>query len=121
MRTTFEALGLSPDLVEALNTAGITHPFPIQSLTIADALAGRDVCGKAKTGSGKTLAFGLPLLERTPSGEPGKPTALVLVPTRELAVQVNDVLAPLGKERGVRLGLGYGGQAPRRPGRALHD
>src|SRR3954468_17768062 len=75
MRTTFEALGLSPDLVEALNTAGITHPFPIQSLTIADALAGRDVCGKAKTGSGKTLAFGLPLLERTPKAEPRRPTA----------------------------------------------
>jgi superfamily II DNA/RNA helicase len=121
MRTTFEALGLSADLVEALNTAGITHPFPIQSLTIADALAGRDVCGKAKTGSGKTLAFGLPLLERTPPAEPGKPTALVLVPTRELAVQVNDVLAPLGKNRGVRLGLVYGGQSLERQSRRLQE
>src|SRR3954447_15071338 len=121
MRTTFEALGLSPDLVEALNTAGITHPFPIQSLTIADALAGRDVCGKAKTGSGKTLAFGLPLLERTPQAEPQRPTALVLVPTRELAVQVNEVLAPLGKERGVRLGLVYGGQSLERQARRLTD
>jgi len=121
MRTTFEALGLSPDLVEALNTAGITHPFPIQSLTIADALAGRDVCGKAKTGSGKTLAFGLPLLERTPTAEPGRPTALVLVPTRELAVQVDSVLAPLGKERGVRLALVYGGQSLERQARRLQD
>jgi len=121
MRQTFEALGLSPDLVEALNTAGITHPFPIQSLTIADALAGRDVCGKAKTGSGKTLAFGLPLLERTPPAEPGRPTALVLVPTRELAVQVNSVLAPLGKERGVRLALVYGGQSLERQARRLEE
>src|SRR3954453_7280618 len=121
MRTTFEALGLSPDLVEALNTAGITHPFPIQSLTIADALAGRDVCGKAKTGSGKTLAFGLPLLERTARAESGRPTALVLVPTRELAVQVDSVLAPLGKERGVRLALVYGGQSLERQARRLQD
>jgi superfamily II DNA/RNA helicase len=121
MRTTFEALGLSPDLVEALNTAGITHPFPIQSLTIADALAGGDVCGKAKTGSGKTLAFGLPLLERTPPAEPGRPTALVLVPTRELAVQVESVLAPLGKPRGVRIGLVYGGQSIERQARRLRD
>src|SRR5256885_16969541 len=108
MTTTFEALGLSPDVVESLSTAGITHPFPIQSLTIPDALAGRDVCGKAKTGSGKTLAFGLPLLERTPPAEPGSPTALVLVPTRELAVQVNDVPAPPREERGVRVRLGDG-------------
>src|SRR3954454_15239060 len=102
MTTTFESLGLSPDLVQALSDEGISHPFPIQSLTIADALAGRDVCGKAKTGSGKTLAFGLPLLERNAPAEPNKPTALVLVPTRELAVQVHDVLAPLGSHRKVR-------------------
>src|SRR5881227_1858856 len=99
MTTTFEALGLSPDVVESLSTAGINHPFPIQSLTIPDALAGRDVCGKAKTGSGKTLAFGLPLIERTEKAEPGAPTALVLVPTRELAVQVHANLVPLGKVR----------------------
>src|SRR3954464_8763833 len=97
MTTTFESLGLSSDIVDALLEAGITHPFPIQSLTIPDAMAGRPVCGKAKTGSGKTLAFGLPLLERMPRAKPGAPTSLVLVPTRELAVQVHDVLAPLGK------------------------
>ena len=60
----FAALGVAPDLVTALESDGITEPFPIQALTIADALAGRDVCGKAKTGSGKTLAFGLPVLQR---------------------------------------------------------
>src|SRR5581483_11920685 len=121
MTTTFEALGLSSDLVDALDAAGITHPFPIQSLTIPDALAGRDVCGKAKTGSGKTLAFGLPLLERTPRAEPGAPTALVLVPTRELAVQVSDVLMPLGEQRGVRVAVVYGGQSLERQARRLAD
>ena len=119
MTTTFESLGLSADLVGALSAAGITHPFPIQSLTIADALAGRDVCGKAKTGSGKTLAFGLPLLERTPKAEPRKPTALVLVPTRELAVQVSDVLEPLGADRGIRVGVVYGGQSLEKQARKL--
>jgi superfamily II DNA/RNA helicase len=121
MTTTFESLGLSADLVEALSAAGITHPFPIQSLTIADALAGRDVCGKAKTGSGKTLAFGLPLLERTPKAEPFHPTALVLVPTRELAVQVQEVLAPLGETRDVRVAVVYGGQSLEKQARQLAD
>ena len=65
---TFAGLGVPDELVAVLADAGITQPFPIQALTIPDALAGRDVCGKAKTGSGKTLAFGLPLLERTPDG-----------------------------------------------------
>jgi superfamily II DNA/RNA helicase len=59
--TTFESLGVDPDLCKALEERGITEPFPIQTMTIPDALAGRDVCGKAKTGSGKTLAFGLPV------------------------------------------------------------
>src|SRR3954471_4396990 len=121
MTTTFESLGLSADLVGALSAAGITHPFPIQSLTIADALAGRDVCGKAKTGSGKTLAFGLPLLERTPKAEPFHPTALVLVPTRELAVQVQEVLEPLGRTREVRVAVVYGGQSLEKQARQLAD
>ena len=66
--TTFDALGVSPTLVSVLSTLGITSPLPIQALTIPDALAGRDVCGKAKTGSGKTLAFGLPIIERVERG-----------------------------------------------------
>ena len=93
---TFNDLGVAPRLVTALQSSGITTPLPIQALTIADALAGHDVCGKAKTGSGKTLAFGLPLLMKVPKAKPGRPTGLILVPTRELAVQVRDVLVPLG-------------------------
>ena len=84
-------------------------PFPVQALTIPDALAGRDVCGKAKTGSGKTLAFGLPLLMRTGPAGPKAPTALVLVPTRELALQVAEVLSPLGSAVGRRVATIYGG------------
>ena len=79
---------------------------------LVDALAGRDVCGKAKTGSGKTLAFGVPLLQRTkarPATEPGRPRALVLVPTRELAVQVAEVLEPLGRSIDVSVTTVYGG------------
>src|SRR5205807_7938815 len=79
MTTTFDGLGLSPDLVAALAASGITDPFPIQAATIPDGLAGRDVCGKAKTGSGKTLAFGLPMVERTDAASPKRPRAPVLV------------------------------------------
>ncbi|CAN5627561.1 hypothetical protein BH20ACT2_BH20ACT2_00180 [soil metagenome] len=109
MSITFADLGVADDLVAALNERGITAPFPIQALTIADALAGRDVCGKAQTGSGKTLAFGLPLLERTATAQPRRPLNLVLVPTRELATQVTEELAPLGAVRGVRVTAIYGG------------
>ena len=108
-------------MVAALDERGITHPFPIQALTIPDALAGRDVCGKAKTGSGKTLAFGLPLIERTSQAQPGAPTSLVLVPTRELAVQVHENLEPLGKVRNVRMAVVYGGQSLERQARQLRD
>jgi superfamily II DNA/RNA helicase len=94
---TFESLGVSAELVKVLADQGINEPFAIQRLAIADALAGRDVCGKAKTGSGKTLAFGLPLLQRLAPAEPRKPRGLVLCPTRELALQVHDVLAPLAE------------------------
>jgi superfamily II DNA/RNA helicase len=106
---TFADLGVSERLVKVLADQGITEPFAIQTLTIADALAGRDVCGKAKTGSGKTLAFGLPLLERLDRAEPRKPRGLVLVPTRELALQVHDVLAPLADALGSRVVAVYGG------------
>ncbi len=106
---TFAGLGVDDDLAEALAARGITTPFPIQQLTIADALAGRDVCGKAKTGSGKTLAFGLPILQRVTPAEASRPRALVLVPTRELANQVCDELEPLGASRKVRVIAIYGG------------
>jgi superfamily II DNA/RNA helicase len=107
--TTFDALGVSSALVDALATQGIEEPFPIQSLTIADGLAGHDVLGKAKTGSGKTLAFGIPLLDRIEKAEPHRPKGLVLVPTRELANQVRGVLAPLGRVKGLRVKAFYGG------------
>ena len=109
MTTTFAALGVSAPLVEALAAQGILEPFPIQALTIADALAGRDVLGKAKTGSGKTLAFGVPLLDTIGQAEPRRPHGLVLVPTRELANQVKDVLVPLGKSIGLKVSAFYGG------------
>jgi len=105
----FEALGVSPDLVARLHADGIDAPFAIQELTIRDGLAGRDVCGKAKTGSGKTLAFGLPLVERVSKAEPHRPTGLVLVPTRELAGQVSEVIATLAAVRGRTVQTVYGG------------
>ncbi len=107
--TSFRDLGLRAEIVDALASQGINDPFAIQEVTVADALAGRDVCGKARTGSGKTLAFGLPMLQTVATAKPGHPTALVLVPTRELAKQVVDVLSPLGKTIGMRVAAFYGG------------
>jgi superfamily II DNA/RNA helicase len=92
---TFADLGVTGDLAAALAKAGISTPFPIQAATIPDALAGRDVSGKAPTGSGKTLAFGIPTLVRVSSAASNRPRALVLVPTRELAAQVVKNLRPL--------------------------
>jgi superfamily II DNA/RNA helicase len=115
----FAALGVAPDLSDALAAAGITSPFPIQSLTIPDALAGRDVCGKAQTGSGKTLAFGLPVIMRMTPAKPHRPKALILVPTRELAHQVQEVLTPLAESRGLRLSAVYGGAPMDRQVKAL--
>jgi superfamily II DNA/RNA helicase len=106
---TFAELGVESSLVLVLESQGIEHPFEVQALTIPDALAGRDVCGKAKTGSGKTLAFGLPMLMMTPRSIPGRPASLVLVPTRELALQVTTVLLPLGEAVSRRVGAVYGG------------
>ena len=96
----------------ALSRAGITDAFPIQAATIADALAGRDVLGKARTGSGKTLAFGLPAIARLAEegrATPGRPMAIVLVPTRELAMQVNDALESYAHALGVSIRLVAGG------------
>ena len=106
---TFADFGVDPALVEALARENMTVPFKIQALTLEEALAGRDICGKAKTGSGKTLAFGIPMLMRTPRTAGGRPASLVLVPTRELATQVTDVLEPLGKAIDRRIGAVYGG------------
>jgi len=107
----FAALGLPRPLLRTLGRQEITEPFPIQLATIPDVLAGRDVLGRGRTGSGKTLAFGLPLLTRLAGAKaaPRHPEALVLVPTRELAMQVNDVLAPLARELGLFSRTAVGG------------
>jgi superfamily II DNA/RNA helicase len=109
----FAGLGLPQTLITALERRGVRSPFPIQAATLPDALAGRDVLGRGQTGSGKTLAFGLPLLARVASARaprhPGTPRALVLVPTRELAVQVDAELAPLAQAVGVRTRAVFGG------------
>jgi superfamily II DNA/RNA helicase len=107
--TTFADLGISPELLAVLTEAGFETPFPIQAMTIPDGLAGADVLGKAKTGSGKTLAFGLPIVEGLERAEPFHPRALVLVPTRELAMQVTRDLDPLVAARGFSLVTVYGG------------
>src|SRR5262249_46218416 len=108
----FASLGLPAALVRALAKADITTAFPIQAATIPDALAGRDVLGRGRTGSGKTLAFGLPALVRTAAdgrSAPRRPKGLVLVPTRELAMQVNDALTPLAKTLGLFTKTAFGG------------
>jgi superfamily II DNA/RNA helicase len=102
-------LGVPAHLVARLEQRGITAPFPVQAATVPDAIAGRDVCGRAPTGSGKTLAFGLALVIRTAGAVSRRPRALVLVPTRELASQVRDELAALSGDRGRRVIAVYGG------------
>src|SRR5579859_6868636 len=108
MQQSFRALGVSEVVEQALAGLGIVEPLRIQALVLPDALAGRDVLAKAPTGSGKTLAFGVPIVERVdPSGTALQ--ALILVPTRELALQVADALESIGKAKGVRVALAYGG------------
>ncbi|WP_327071620.1 DEAD/DEAH box helicase [Kitasatospora sp. NBC_01250] len=109
---TFGDLGLHDDVVRALAKRGVTTPFPIQAATIPDALEGKDVLGRGRTGSGKTLSFGLPLLTRLADGErtkPKHPRGLILVPTRELAMQVADALEPFGSVLGLKLKVVCGG------------
>ena len=108
---TFAELGLPAPLVAALVRSGITTPFPIQVETIPDALAGHDLLGRGSTGSGKTLAFGLPLMARIAHfpAQPKHPRGLILVPTRELAMQVNDGLEPLGRSLGLHFKTVVGG------------
>ena len=113
----FRALGISADLAQSLEQRGIITPFPIQTLVLPDALAGLDVLAKAPTGSGKTFAFGLPIVERAEPAD-GEPSALVLVPTRELAAQVAAELELLAKRRNLRVAAVYGGariSSSRRP------
>ncbi|MCU1363152.1 MAG: putative ATP-dependent helicase [Acidimicrobiaceae bacterium] len=109
MSVSFADLGVPSHLVERLRARGITEAFPIQEAAIPHALEGRDVVGKAVTGSGKTLAFALPLLANLNKARPRKPTALVLVPTRELAAQVQKEIAQLTEDRGRRVICIYGG------------
>jgi superfamily II DNA/RNA helicase len=109
LSSTFAALGAPTGVVDRLTARGIIEPFPIQAATVADALAGRDVCGKAPTGSGKTIAFGIPLVSRVGKAAPRRPKGLVLVPTRELAVQVAKELEALGASRDRTVEAVYGG------------
>jgi ATP-dependent RNA helicase RhlE len=104
----FAALGVSAPVVEALALRGIRTPFAVQSQVLPDGLAGIDILAASPTGSGKTLAFGFPMIERT-AGAGGHPSALVLVPTRELASQVVDDLRPLAAARKLRIAAVYGG------------
>jgi superfamily II DNA/RNA helicase len=106
---TFEDLGVHPSLVDALAEQDISTPFAIQTLALPDAMEGLDICGKAQTGSGKTLAFCLPILTTIAKAKPMHPTALVLVPTRELANQVVETIKPLAKARGRWITAVYGG------------
>ncbi|GIF58749.1 hypothetical protein Air01nite_48440 [Asanoa iriomotensis] len=111
---TFAELGARPETVEALAAAGITHAFAIQEYALPIALRGTDLIGQAPTGTGKTLGFGVPLLERVfapGEGSDGVPQALVVVPTRELGLQVAKDLAAAGRTRGVRVLPIYGGVA----------
>lgn len=120
VEASFADFDVRPEIVQALADAGITHPFPIQAMTLPVALSGHDIIGQAKTGTGKTLGFGVPLLHRVVApGEEGydqlphagKPQALVVVPTRELAVQVAGDLATASSRRKVRVLQVYGGRA----------
>jgi superfamily II DNA/RNA helicase len=117
---TFADYNVRADIVESLADAGITHPFPIQAMTLPVALSGHDIIGQAKTGTGKTLGFGIPALQRVIGPDdagyaslpaPGAPQALVIVPTRELAVQVASDLQNAARKRNARITTIYGGRA----------
>ncbi|MBB1244144.1 DEAD/DEAH box helicase [Streptomyces durbertensis] len=119
----FAALGLPAHLLRVLGEQGVSAPFPIQAATLPNSLAGRDVLGRGRTGSGKTLAFGLAVLARLDGvrAEPRRPAAMVLVPTRELAQQVTEALAPYAKSLGLRLATVVGGVSVGRQAAALRD
>src|SRR2546423_9079914 len=105
----FRELGASRPVVDALAARSIHNPFRIQELVLPDALAGLDVLAKSPTGSGKTLAFAVPIVERTTTDDP-RPSALLLVPTRELASQVTEDIEPLARAKGLSFASVYGGK-----------
>jgi superfamily II DNA/RNA helicase len=116
--TTFRELGVLPEIADALERVGITTPFPIQEMTLSVALLGTDLIGQARTGTGKTLAFGIPVLQRTVAphdpdhadlAAPDKPQALIVAPTRELALQVSNDMSVASEDRGTRVLTVYGG------------
>ena len=109
--SSFASLGVAPELVASLAAGGITAPFPIQAATLPDSLAGRDLLGRGRTGSGKTVAFALPLVSALSGRRSSarRPRGLVLVPTRELAVQVDETIAPLAAATGLRTRTIFGG------------
>lgn len=111
--STFAELGLPTPLVAALATQGVTEPFPIQAATLPHTLAGRDVLGRGRTGSGKTYGFVLPVLARLAAGptrrRPGRPRALILAPTRELATQIEASILPLARPLGLKATTIFGG------------
>ncbi|HEX6523606.1 MAG TPA: DEAD/DEAH box helicase [Streptosporangiaceae bacterium] len=123
LAATFGSLGVPAPLVAVLATAGITAPFPIQAVTLPDALAGLDILGQGRTGSGKTLGYSLPLVARLADGHTMacRPRGLVLVPTRELASQVREVLQPLARAMGLSVTTVFGGTAQRPQVSALRD
>jgi ATP-dependent RNA helicase DeaD len=106
----FKELELRPQILRGVDEAGFEKPFPIQQLAIGPLLAGRDIIGQAKTGSGKTAAFGLPMLQAIDTAR-NEVQALVLAPTRELAVQIRDEISRLGAYTGVNVLAIYGGQS----------
>jgi len=108
MQQSFRELGVSPPIVDALAARSIHEPFRIQALVLPDALAGLDVLAKSPTGSGKTLAFAVPIVERTTTAD-ARPSALILVPTRELAAQVSAELESLVPAKGLKVAAVYGG------------
>jgi superfamily II DNA/RNA helicase len=117
---TFAALGVSAELIEALRARGIEAPFQIQTRAIPPALAGTDLLAKSPTGSGKTLAFAVPLVERMPRDD-ARPAALVLVPTRELALQVTEAIESLAAARNLSVASVYGGVPIRPQANAARD
>jgi superfamily II DNA/RNA helicase len=109
LSVSFSSCGVPADLAELLAKRGIHEPYPVQAATLPDALEGLDVCAQSPTGSGKTLAFGIPLVNRVGKATPGRPRALVLAPTRELAAQIAGELVDLAQLRGRRVATFYGG------------